>query len=647
MRVRDYDKDEEVLRQFDLDMADGLCSGMIRMVRWEHASRLGLNPFKEVEQLLNSPNLSTHRPNSNNWVKCPISKVNKGPNRVRDKPEDRTDHSVTASDEQVDGRSGTGTEGGLALLEPENRRQYIANQSRRHWTDNCWNLRHVIQDSIDTKQFVLPPASATTAQPNINNNPLPAHPAQPLTGSKVTLLTPLNILRPSTDSRQLHWRSQPRIFSQSTKALSHYRALNANIEAQLFLRIKNLKNQISYGQPPQLNNGEYAQLRSVGQGIIRYQNNGTQSRLQEQLFDKMLAQPTIDSIREISPYRNIRETAFDFSKQKDQIHKKKREFLIPTASKTDLPALKKTLELEERSHSNEYERSERRPLRNEQFFSLILVETQEEVSNRGRSECSRHLKDYMELKSFILSSQFRNRLCRDCNYCFRVLSPASRPCVGGVKLGDFSFVGNQLSRNLHSAPFNNEISKDDFFFLHCFLTHSKDDTWYIIHAFPSKISRCIGTLRTLEYLPYGARLRCSLTHFLSWIQRDSGTLHSHTFPLKPLWGMKNRREEESGSLERSSNSFRSDIDGLGLTWFTRYWFPEELISPLANPFLTLPLDSCYGEQRTKYNRFLHLSGFSLLLVPVPNSSPGQHLIWKSKPEKRSVEIIYFHPNLIY
>ena len=33
--------------------------------------------------------------------------------------------------------------------------------------------------------------------------------------------------------------------------------------------------------------------------------------------------------------------------------------------------------------------------------------------------------------------------------------------------------------------------------------------------------------------------------------------------------------------------------GLGLTWFTRYWFPEELISPLAKPFLTLPLDSYF------------------------------------------------------
>ncbi|KAF4381912.1 hypothetical protein G4B88_024314 [Cannabis sativa] len=167
----------------------------------------------------------------------------------------------------------------------------------------------------------------------------------------------------------------------------------------------------------------------------------------------------------------------------------------------------------------------------------------------------------MELKSFILSSQFRNRLCRDCNYCFRVLSPASRPCVGGVKLGDFSFVGNQLSRNLHSAPFNNEISKDDFFFLHCFLTHSKDDTWYIIHAFPSKISRCIGTLRTLE--------------------------------ISPLWcaprGMKNRREEESGSLEANKR--------IRLLWRTK----DEIQS--IPPF----------------------KWFSLLLVPVPNSSPDEIL----------------------
>ena len=106
--------------------------------------------------------------------------------------------------------------------------------------------------------------------------------------------------------------------------------------------------------------------------------------------------------------------------------------------------------------------------------------------------------------------------------------------------------------------------------------------------------------------------------------------------------------------------------GLGLTWFTRYWFSEESISPLAKPFLTLPLDSyfvrtqsteapptyvatssiacsyfvfplishqiwcflipsCYGEQRTKYNRFLYLSGsrFSLFLfLTLPRVVPN-------------------------
>nr|QXI86681.1 MttB [Lactuca sativa var. capitata] len=102
--------------------------------------------------------------------------------------------------------------------------------------------------------------------------------------------------------------------------------------------------------------------------------------------------------------------------------------------------------------------------------------------------------------------------------------------------------------------------------------------------------------------------------------------------------------------------------GLGLTWFTCYWFSEELIFLLAKPFLilTLPLDSyfvctqlteafstylatssiacfyfvfplisyqiwcflipsCYGEQRTKYNRFFYLSGscFFLFLFLTP------------------------------
>ncbi|KAL2923507.1 putative tatC-like protein ymf16, partial [Bienertia sinuspersici] len=107
-------------------------------------------------------------------------------------------------------------------------------------------------------------------------------------------------------------------------------------------------------------------------------------------------------------------------------------------------------------------------------------------------------------------------------------------------------------------------------------------------------------------------------------------------------------------IEEFRICFVQILIGLGLTWFTRYWFLEELIFPLAKPFLTLPFESyfvrtqstevfptyvatsliacsyfvfpfvshqiwcflipsCYGEHRTKYNRFFHLSGFCFFL----------------------------------
>ncbi|XP_021282928.1 LOW QUALITY PROTEIN: uncharacterized protein LOC110415562 [Herrania umbratica] len=48
----DFDEQEEVLRQFDMNMAYGPCLGITRMARWERAQRLGLNPPKEIENLL-------------------------------------------------------------------------------------------------------------------------------------------------------------------------------------------------------------------------------------------------------------------------------------------------------------------------------------------------------------------------------------------------------------------------------------------------------------------------------------------------------------------------------------------------------------------------------------------------------------------
>ncbi|KAK8520064.1 hypothetical protein V6N13_031469 [Hibiscus sabdariffa] len=49
----DTGEEEQVLRQFDMNMAFGPCIGMTRLDRWERAQRLGLNPPKEIQSILN------------------------------------------------------------------------------------------------------------------------------------------------------------------------------------------------------------------------------------------------------------------------------------------------------------------------------------------------------------------------------------------------------------------------------------------------------------------------------------------------------------------------------------------------------------------------------------------------------------------
>lgn len=41
-----------MLRQFDMNMAYGPCLGIPRLARWERAQKLGLNPPKEIGDLL-------------------------------------------------------------------------------------------------------------------------------------------------------------------------------------------------------------------------------------------------------------------------------------------------------------------------------------------------------------------------------------------------------------------------------------------------------------------------------------------------------------------------------------------------------------------------------------------------------------------
>ncbi|XP_060212799.1 uncharacterized protein LOC132640293 [Lycium barbarum] len=54
LQADDYDGNEEILTQFDLNMAYGPCLGLSRLDRWERAKSLGLNPPRDVEPLLRS-----------------------------------------------------------------------------------------------------------------------------------------------------------------------------------------------------------------------------------------------------------------------------------------------------------------------------------------------------------------------------------------------------------------------------------------------------------------------------------------------------------------------------------------------------------------------------------------------------------------
>lgn len=49
-------------------------------------------------------------------------------------------------------------------------------------------------------------------------------------------------------------------FPAEDDALSHFRAQNAHVEAELFSRIRGLEAQLAHGLPPQLNPGEYEGL---------------------------------------------------------------------------------------------------------------------------------------------------------------------------------------------------------------------------------------------------------------------------------------------------------------------------------------------------------------------------------------------------
>lgn len=51
-----YGENEDVLKQFDMNMVYGPCLGMTRLERWERAKALGLNPPNDLLRILEGKN---------------------------------------------------------------------------------------------------------------------------------------------------------------------------------------------------------------------------------------------------------------------------------------------------------------------------------------------------------------------------------------------------------------------------------------------------------------------------------------------------------------------------------------------------------------------------------------------------------------
>ena len=119
--------------------------------------------------------------------------------------------------------------------------------------------------------------------------------------------------------------------SETGNTLSQFRSQNADVEAELFSRIQNLENKLSYGLPPQLNPGEYENLvRENLENVINVRHYHEalsreffelkilemKSELQDFLFHFMISERRIDRILELSLNHDIRRQAFEFIEDK-------------------------------------------------------------------------------------------------------------------------------------------------------------------------------------------------------------------------------------------------------------------------------------------------------------------------------------------
>ncbi|VFQ63264.1 unnamed protein product [Cuscuta campestris] len=52
----DYEENDNVLRQFDMNLVYGPCLGISRLARWERAKKFGLNPPNDLLSILEGKN---------------------------------------------------------------------------------------------------------------------------------------------------------------------------------------------------------------------------------------------------------------------------------------------------------------------------------------------------------------------------------------------------------------------------------------------------------------------------------------------------------------------------------------------------------------------------------------------------------------
>ncbi|KAL3534674.1 hypothetical protein ACH5RR_003135 [Cinchona calisaya] len=120
--------------------------------------------------------------------------------------------------------------------------------------------------------------------------------------------------------------------SSSSESLATFRnVIAAENEAEIYTRLRNIESLHYYNLPPQNNPGDYERLvrehfdqainvnhfrEILDREYFELQVLERKGLLQDRLFNLMLGEENLDRIMELSPYKNIRQEAYNFLQDK-------------------------------------------------------------------------------------------------------------------------------------------------------------------------------------------------------------------------------------------------------------------------------------------------------------------------------------------